>query len=71
GLRSVLTERGSFDVRQLKAKCSPVCPFESENYCMAGLLSQQDDYANQESMLETLIEKTGHICIFYRNSTVS
>ncbi|KIK32812.1 hypothetical protein CY34DRAFT_110837 [Suillus luteus UH-Slu-Lm8-n1] len=62
GLRSVLTEQG-FDVRQLKAKCSPVCPFESKGCCMAHLLSQQDDFANQESMLETLIKKTGHLCI--------
>jgi hypothetical protein len=63
GLYTVLTERG-FDVRQLKAKCSPVCPFESKNCCMARLLSQQDDFVNQESMLETLIKKSGHLCIF-------
>ncbi|KIK32680.1 hypothetical protein CY34DRAFT_100942, partial [Suillus luteus UH-Slu-Lm8-n1] len=48
----------------LKAKCLPVCPFESKGCCMACLLSQQDDFANQESMLKTMIKKTGHICIF-------
>ncbi|KAJ8590225.1 hypothetical protein M405DRAFT_861511 [Rhizopogon salebrosus TDB-379] len=63
GLHSVLTERG-FDIKQLKAKCSPVCPFENKNCCMARLLSQQDDFADQESILETLIKKTGHLCIF-------
>jgi hypothetical protein len=64
GLQSVHIEWG-FDIKQLlKAKCSPVCPFESENCCMAHLLSQQDDFANQESMLETLIKKAGHLCIF-------
>jgi hypothetical protein len=52
------------DVRWLKAKCSPVCPFKSKGCCMAHLLSQQDDFANQESMLKTLIKKTGHLCIF-------
>ncbi|OJA17241.1 hypothetical protein AZE42_10223 [Rhizopogon vesiculosus] len=31
---------------------------------MARLLSQQDDFANQEPMPETLIKKTGHLCIF-------
>jgi hypothetical protein len=63
GLNDVLEERG-FDVCKLKAKCKPVCPFESKNCCMARLLSQQDDFKNQVSMFETLITNAGHICIF-------
>ena len=63
GLQAVLEECG-FDVRKLRAKCSPVCPFESQNCCMAWLLSQQDDFANQPSMLETLIREARHECIF-------
>jgi hypothetical protein len=63
GLERVLTERG-FDVRKICAKCAPVCPFENSDCCMACLLSKQDDFANQESMLETLIKKAGHECIF-------
>jgi hypothetical protein len=63
GLKRVLEERG-FDVSSLKAKCSPVCSVESTNCCMARLLSQQDDFKNQESMLEALIRKAGHECIF-------
>src|SRR5204862_3084835 len=63
GLKAVLEERG-FDVSKLHAKCSPVCPFESKNCCMARLLSQQDDFAKQPSMLETLIRDSGHLCIF-------
>lgn len=31
---------------------------------MARLLSKQDDFVNQVSMLETLIETAGHECIF-------
>ena len=31
---------------------------------MAHLLSKQDDFTNQSSMLETLIKDTGHECIF-------
>ncbi|KZV74693.1 hypothetical protein PENSPDRAFT_572631 [Peniophora sp. CONT] len=63
GLERTLTERG-FDVSGLRAKCKPVCPFESKNCCMARLLSQQDDFVNQVSMLEILIREAGHECIF-------
>jgi hypothetical protein len=63
GLEQTLTERG-FNIKGLKAKCSPICPFESQRCCMARLLSQQDDFMNQVSMLETLIKEAGHECIF-------
>ena len=39
GLKAVLEECG-FDNGGLKAKCSPVCPFESQKCCLAWLLSQ-------------------------------
>ena len=42
----------------------PVCPFEDTDCCMACLLSKQNDFMNQESMLETLIKKARHECIF-------
>lgn len=63
GMARVLTERG-FDVSKMRAKCAPVCPFENTNCCMMRLLSKQDDFLNQESMLESLIKKAGHKCIF-------
>jgi hypothetical protein len=63
GLEQTLTECG-FNIKGLKAKCSPICPFESQRCCMARLLSQQDDFMNQVSMLETLIKEAGHECIF-------
>lgn len=63
GLKSVLEERG-FDVSGMRAKCSPVCPWENENCCMARLLSKQEDFANQKSMVETLITEAGHLCVF-------
>ena len=59
GMQRVLEERG-FNVAKLHAKCSPVCPIENTNCCMAHLLSQQDDFKNQPSMLETLIHSQGH-----------
>lgn len=63
GLQRVLEERG-FKVSGMRARCAPVCPFENTNCCMARLLSKQDDFANQPSMLETLIKEAGHECIF-------
>jgi hypothetical protein len=63
GLQRVLEERG-FKVSKLRAKCSPICPIENENCCMARLLSQQDDFKNQPSMLENYVSSRGHLCIF-------
>lgn len=63
GLKAVLEECG-FDIKGLKAKCSLVCPFESQKCCLAWLLSQQDVFVNQESMLKTLIKEVGHKCLF-------
>ena len=63
GLEQTLRERG-FNVDKMRAKCKPVCPFENEGCCMARLLSHQDDFANQISMLEACIMKAGHLCIF-------
>ena len=63
GLKQVLEEQG-FNVNHLHAKCVPVCPIESQNCCMAWLLSQQDDFKDQISMLETFIKQAGHECIF-------
>jgi len=47
-----------------RAKCAPVCPFENDDCCMAHILSKQDDFANQISVLETVIREAGHECIF-------
>jgi len=48
----------------MRAKCSMVCPWENNNCCMACLLSKQDDFMNQVSMLKTLIKEASHECIF-------
>ena len=63
GLLADIEEHG-FGVLSLKAKCTKVCPFESQNCCKARLLSQQEDFVSQESMVETLIKGAGHECIF-------
>jgi hypothetical protein len=55
GLLTVLLERGfpQAELSKLKAKCKPVCPIESQKCRLACLLSQQDDFKNQPSQLET------------------
>jgi hypothetical protein len=64
GMQVVLTERG-YDVSGLKVHCSPVCLVDSpEHCCMSQLLNQEEDFANQESMLEKLICEAVHLCIF-------
>jgi hypothetical protein len=63
GLKQVLNKR-RFNTAKLRAKCTPVCPFESQNCCMAQFLSQQEDFTDQLSMIETLIKGAGHECIF-------
>jgi len=63
GLQQTLEERG-FNVRGMRAKCRPVCPFESESCCMARLLSKQDDFRFQDSLLEHKVKAKGHICMF-------
>ena len=63
GLKQVLEERG-FDVNGMLAKCSPVCPIENDTCCMACLLSKQDDFHLQKSLLEQKIQTKGHHCIF-------
>ncbi|KAF9258384.1 hypothetical protein L218DRAFT_1065369 [Marasmius fiardii PR-910] len=52
GLQQVLEEWG-FSVRGINTDC-----------CMARLLSKQDDFTHQISMLETLIKELGHECLF-------
>jgi hypothetical protein len=64
GLKQTL-EECSFDVCNLCMKCTPVCPFENNNRCcMACLLSKQDDFRFQESLLEQRIKARNHLCIF-------
>jgi hypothetical protein len=63
GLQQMLEER-SFNMQGMRAKCNPVCPIENTNCCMARLLSKQDDFRLQESLLEGKIKEKGHIYAF-------
>jgi len=64
GLQQTLEERGFTLDKKMKSKCSPVCVFESEGCCMARLLSKQDDFRLQKSLLEETITGRGHLCTF-------
>jgi hypothetical protein len=63
GLKQAL-EKCSFDITGISAKCSPVCPIENDNCCIACLLSKQDNFCLQESLLEQKIKARGHQYIF-------
>ena len=63
GLQQMLAEYG-FNVGRMHAKCSPICPLENTDCCMAQLLSKQDDFWLQESLLKKKIKGRGHICVF-------
>ena len=64
GLLQTLEERGFKVNKKMKAKCSPVCTFKNEGCCMARLLSKQDDFRLQKSLLEETITGRGHLCTF-------
>lgn len=53
-----------FDVQELKVKCSFICPWENKDCYMTCLLSKQNDFSNQPSMLEALIKNAGYEWIF-------
>ena len=54
GIKQVLEEHG-FNVTGMLAKCLLVCPIKNNNCCMAHLLSKQDDFCLQKSLLEQKI----------------
>ncbi|TFL00195.1 hypothetical protein BDV98DRAFT_594359 [Pterulicium gracile] len=64
GLEMVLLEQGinckNTEGKKLKAKCKPVCPIKNNDCCLAHLLSNQDGFMNQVSMLEELVKCRGH-----------
>ena len=69
GARSILTERG-YDLSGMVYRCRPGCDKSpkgddpSTACCMLRLLGLQQDYKDEKSKVEILIEKAGHLCIF-------
>ena len=63
GLQQMLKKQ-RFNIHGMYLKCSPVCLFENNNCCMAWLLSKQDDFRNQISLLKQKIHTYSHIYVF-------
>jgi hypothetical protein len=63
GLEQVLQECG-YETKGIWAQCSLICPFDNEGCCLACMLSKHDNFVNQISLLEELVIKAGHLCIF-------
>jgi hypothetical protein len=63
GLKDTLAGRG-FVLGNMRTRCSPVCAINNYDCCMVRLLSNQDDFRHQESLLEQKIKARGHLCIF-------
>ena len=63
GLQQTLEEHRFKMDKKMKSKCSPVYAFESEGCYMACLLSKQDDFQLQKSLLEETITGRGYLCI--------
>jgi hypothetical protein len=63
GLKQTLEEQG-FVLAIFHAHCSPVCAIDNYNCCMARLLSKQDDFCLQESLLKQKIKGRGQVFSF-------
>ena len=62
GIKNVLLERG-FDVQDLRGKCKR-CDPDSETCCCKRILELQPDFQEQQSLVQEVIEKAGHLSIF-------
>jgi hypothetical protein len=62
GIKNVLLERG-FDVQNLRGKCKK-CDADSETCCCKRILELQPDFQEQQSLVQEVIEKAGHLSIF-------
>ena len=64
GLLQTLEEHGFKIDKKTKAKCSPVCAIENKKCCLAQILSKQDDFQLQKSLLKEKITERGNLCLF-------
>ncbi|TFY76790.1 hypothetical protein EWM64_g7221 [Hericium alpestre] len=62
GIKQVLVERGLWlpDLRMQCKSCEP----EATQCCAKRILNLQDDFKEQKSLVQEVIEKAGHLCIF-------
>ena len=65
GLRVVLKERGLWPEKGLRARCRDGCKDEATACCAEKVMSLQEDFRAQKSLIAETIEAAGHKCIFY------
>ena len=65
GLKVVLTERGLWPIGGLRHYCRDGCKKDAINCCARKVMSLQEDFRSQRSLLVETIEAAGHKCIFY------
>ena len=63
GIKQVLFEGGLW-TDDLKLKCRDKCPIGSVGCCARRLLESQPDFQEQYSLVQEVIEASGHLCIF-------
>ena len=63
GMKQVLQERDLW-IDGLKMKCRDKCQLGSANCCAKRLLEVQQDFQEQRSLVQEVIEAAGHLCIF-------
>ena len=69
GMEQILRERGLLPTdRTLKAQCGTSlkrCPPGQTMCCCRQILYNQEDFKQQQSLLQELYEDAGHLCLYY------
>jgi hypothetical protein len=63
GIKAVLSERGLYQGR-LRGKCAGSCVPGATDCCNRHILKHQPDFQAQKSLVQEVIERKGHLCIF-------
>ena len=63
GMKQVLIERG-IDTADLQMECKDKCDVDASSCCAKRILEHQPDFQAQKSLVQEVIEKAGHLCIF-------
>jgi hypothetical protein len=63
GIKVILTERGLYQ-GNLRGKCPSKCDSDKLDCCNKQILEHQPDFQHQKSLVQEVIERAGHLCIF-------
>jgi hypothetical protein len=69
GIKELLKEQGLYKAC-LRGKCKK-CPTDNDNCCSKKILGLQEDFLQQKSLVQEVIEMAGHLCIFCQNFIVN